>query len=578
MPNPASHPQAPLHSPKKVATDDSRADAVKILIVEDNDDDAGLLLRELRRAGFEPDWVRVDTEPDYLAHLQPELDLVLSDFRMPRFSGLRALELMNQRGLEIPFILVSGTIGEETAVLAMKQGATDYLLKDRLARLGQAVTQALEQTRLRRERQQFDAALRDSELKFRNVVQALPAAVYTCDAHGRITLFNQAAVDLWGREPELGQDLWCGSWKIYDLDGARVSLDACPMAIAIKDSVSVRHREIIIERPDGTRRNVVPYPEAIFDSAGKIVGAVNMLIDVTDRNRAEIERERFFTLSPDLLCIVGADGYLQRLNPAFEKTLGYTEAESHALPFFEFVHSDDRAKTLAGAAPVQAGRTSQNFENRYRCKDGSYRWIEWVAAPYLAEGTLYAVGRDMTERKLAEVALLESQQRLELALKSASLGIWELNLVNDTSIRTLRHDQIFGYETPLLEWGAAILLRHVFPEDRAEVEQGFQRALATGHLALHCRIVWPDKSLHWLNAEGRVFYDEKGAPVRILGVSADVTERKQAEQDIRSQLRELQRWHEVTLGREARVLALKTEVNQLLAEQNKPPRYAGPVA
>jgi PAS domain S-box-containing protein len=300
-------------------------------------------------------------------------------------------------------------------------------------------------------RVEAEAALRDSELKFRNVVQALPAAIYTCDAHGRITLFNRAAVELWGRKPELDKDRWCGSWKIYDPDGTRIPHDACPMAIAVKDGVSGRNHEIVIERPDGTRRNVVSYPDPIFDSAGKVIGAVKMLIDVTDRKRAEIERERFFTLSPDLLCIVGADGYFQRLNPAFEKTLGYTEAEAHAQPFIEFVHPDDRAATLAVAAQVQGGTPLHNFENRYRCKDGSYRWIDWVATPYPAEGTRYAVGRDITERKLA----------------------------------------------------------------------------------------------------------------------AEESER---------QLAELKRWHDVTLGREARVLALKAEVNALLVRQNQPPRYAAPIA
>src|SRR5580700_9128497 len=99
---------------------------LKLLMAEDNPDDADLVLEELRRAGFEPDWRRVDTEDTFLEHLNGGLDLVLSDFQMPTFNGLRALDLLKQRGLEVPFILISGTIGEETAVTAMKKGATDY--------------------------------------------------------------------------------------------------------------------------------------------------------------------------------------------------------------------------------------------------------------------------------------------------------------------------------------------------------------------------------------------------------------------------------------------------------------------
>src|SRR5882757_8267997 len=103
---------------------------LKVLLVEDNPADAELLVRALRRAGFEPEWQRVDTEAAFLDGLRDGLDLVLSDFEMPQFSGLRALELLKQSGRQLPFIIISGTIGEETAVAAMKLGAADYLLKD----------------------------------------------------------------------------------------------------------------------------------------------------------------------------------------------------------------------------------------------------------------------------------------------------------------------------------------------------------------------------------------------------------------------------------------------------------------
>src|ERR1700678_957665 len=133
---------------------------LKVLIAEDNLNDAELTLAELRRAGFEPEWERVETEAAFLEKLNGGLDIVLSDFQMPGFNGLRALELLKQSGLDVPFILISGTIGEEIAVTAMRRGATDYLLKDRLARLGTAVTHALAESRLRRERQQSAEALR----------------------------------------------------------------------------------------------------------------------------------------------------------------------------------------------------------------------------------------------------------------------------------------------------------------------------------------------------------------------------------------------------------------------------------
>jgi hypothetical protein len=129
---------------------------LKILLVEDNPHDAELVLRELRRAGFDFEYQRVDTEEDYLKHLHEGLDLILSDYLMPQFNGLRALELLKERGLDVPFIIVSGSIGEDIAVAAMKQGVADYLLKDRLARLGLSINHALTVGRVRRERRQAE--------------------------------------------------------------------------------------------------------------------------------------------------------------------------------------------------------------------------------------------------------------------------------------------------------------------------------------------------------------------------------------------------------------------------------------
>jgi signal transduction histidine kinase/CheY-like chemotaxis protein len=129
-----------------------------VLILEDQPTDAELMVRELRRAMFDPTWQRVEAESDYVAHLDPALDVILADYKLPQFDAVCALQRLQERGLDIPFIVVSGAISEEVAVECMKQGAADYLLKDRLARLGQAVAQALEQRRLRRERRRAEEA------------------------------------------------------------------------------------------------------------------------------------------------------------------------------------------------------------------------------------------------------------------------------------------------------------------------------------------------------------------------------------------------------------------------------------
>ena len=129
--------------------------------------------------------------------------------------------------------------------------------------------------------------VRERERRFRELLDALPAAVYTTDAAGRITYYNDAAATLWGHRPPLGSSEWCGSWKLFWPDGTPLRHDECPMAVALKENRAVRGMEAAAERPDGTRVPFIPYPTPIHDEAGKLIGAVNMLVDITDRKRAE---------------------------------------------------------------------------------------------------------------------------------------------------------------------------------------------------------------------------------------------------------------------------------------------------
>jgi PAS domain S-box-containing protein len=131
------------------------------------------------------------------------------------------------------------------------------------------------------------ANTREREQRFNGLLDALPAAVYTTDAAGRITYYNEAAAELWGHRPVLGTSEWCGSWKLYWADGTPLRHDQCPMAICLKEQRPVRGMEAACERPDGTRVPFIPYPTPLFDETGKLTGAVNMLVDITERKRAE---------------------------------------------------------------------------------------------------------------------------------------------------------------------------------------------------------------------------------------------------------------------------------------------------
>lgn len=131
---------------------------------------------------------------------------------------------------------------------------------------------------------------RDRTRRFRSLLEALPVAIYTTDPAGRITYFNEAAAEFWGQRPALGTSEWCGSWKLFWPDGSPLAHDDCPMAMALKENRPIRGMEAVAQRPDGTQVPFIPYPTPLYDQNGRMVGAVNMLVDISERKRAEAEQ------------------------------------------------------------------------------------------------------------------------------------------------------------------------------------------------------------------------------------------------------------------------------------------------
>jgi PAS domain S-box-containing protein len=279
-----------------------------------------------------------------------------------------------------------------------------------------------------------------------------------------------------------------------------------------------------------------------------VVGAAGVIIhrDLTRRRRVEAERDGFFTLSLDLLSIADPEGRFKRLNPAWE-ALGYTSDELAAKAYVEFVHPEDREATLRETRKLAAGAETSSFENRYRCKDGSYRWLLWKARLSPDGRSIYATARDVTDQKRSEAALREAEQRLRLLVDGVKdYAVIMLDLRGNVASWNAGAERLKGYGAG--EIVGSHFSRFYTPEDleQGKPERELKTAVEKGRYEEEGWRVRKDGSRFWANVVITAVRDESGALRGFAKVSRDVTERKRAEDDIRS-LNETLRQHATRL-------------------------------
>jgi len=241
------------------------------------------------------------------------------------------------------------------------------------------------------------------------LLDALPVAIYTTDADGRITYYNDAAAELWGHRPELGSAQWCGSWRLYWSDGRPMRHDECPMAQTLKEGRPVLGVEAIAERPDGTRVNFAPHPTPLRDSTGKLTGAINLLTDITERRQSEIESAKLAAIvvsSDDAIVSKTLDGRITSWNAGASRIFGYEAEEIIGQLVTQLIPPELYGEETQILAKLANGERVDHYETVRLAKDGRRIEVSLSVSP-VRDGRGIVVGaskvaRDITERKQSE--------------------------------------------------------------------------------------------------------------------------------------------------------------------------------
>ena len=470
--------------------------SVSLVVLHDATTPVATLQTALVEAGYKSLTFKPYQDLDDTWVVTDHPDVFLFAISTPDDSGFEALRASLTRYPDIPVVvLVPENIDPLVLSKTFQMGGLDYLSWEQEP---PAVFQHVIQAAIERQR-----AIRADKTSIRTLVEHTADGILVVDDSGYVQFANPAAGRLFRCSPS-------------ELIG-----------------VSFGHPVVVGENTElcilqGNGQPITVEMRVVNVEWKGMSCCLASLRDITARRRVEEERDQFFQLSLDMLCVATLDGYFKRVNPAFNSILGYTTKELLEMPFIEFVHPDDRQKTQAEMDKLSAGYSSLYFENRYRCKDGSYRWLSWTASPPTQDGLLFAVARDVTEQKAIEHALREQAQIIE----QIQDGVVSTDLDGIVISWNAGAERLFGYSA------SEALGQHIafiYPEADREFfdREVFASLKECGSHRVEVRM--RRKSGEVFDAFLSLFSlcDRNGEPIGIVGYSKDITERKQAEAALR---------------------------------------------
>ncbi|MGN6392955.1 MAG: PAS domain S-box protein [Gemmatimonadales bacterium] len=400
---------------------------MRILILEDVPMDAELVEYQLQRSNIPFESCRVDTRDGFLQELDRfRPDLILSDYTLPRFDGMAALDLARERAPTVPFLIVTGSVNEETAVGCMKAGATDYLLKSNLARIGPAIEAALARVQSRAEKARAEEALRRSEANLRAIFNTSLQAFLLVDRDGTIQALNPTAREwgerILGRAVSEGQSIQ--AFIPEAAEGFRRALEG-----------EVACVERCLRGRDGVERWYETTHAPVVDEAGGLIGVCLNARDVSERRQAEqalreseARYRDLFDNASDLVCSTTLDGTFLYVNPAWHEALGHTDESLARLTFLDLVHPDSRERYREVLTRTAAGETLGHVDLVLLTSAGASLTVEGNIS-CTADGVpvrVRGIYRDVTERKRVDEQLRRAE-RMQAAGRLAGGVAHEVN-------------------------------------------------------------------------------------------------------------------------------------------------------
>jgi PAS domain S-box-containing protein len=525
---------------KNTPSNISNPQSLHVLMVEDSEDDALLIIRELKKGGYNPVHERVETAAAMKKALQEkQWDIILCDYKIPKFSGAHAIALLQETNIDIPLIIVSGTIGEETALECMRSGAHDYIMKNNLSRLCLAVGRELEEAEVIVQRKRMGEDLEESENKYRLSFENVTDVIYTIDKDLNILSVSPSVERVLGYKPQdfIGQPV-SALGNILTPESFEQAI--ANISVILKgETISLMVYRFIAK--DGT----IKYGEVSGSPMmrnGKIIGIISVARNITERKRAENAlqvSEKYFKEitenSSDIIVITDKNGDIKYCSRSTERFTGYKPEELIGRNVIRIIHPDDVKRAVGDFGKAILAKDSA-IPNGFRIvhKDGSERYFEGLGKNLLdnpsVAGFIMNV-HDTTERKQADEALRESERKYKSLIDNFQDIILSINLEGKITFASQSIKEKLGYESA--ETINMSILDFVQEEDHQRVMENLQKGMKGEKITgFQIQVITKSgKRVFFESFFSRVYKD--GEVVGAQAIIKDITESKRAEEELK---------------------------------------------